>query len=172
MTAPALSGLHHFKMPVGDLDVSLAWFRRVLGAVHLEDLDHVDSDNARFAAIVKLPGSPLLIELRWAPAAARALRECDLLVLNVDDAAHLDSWVDHLDALEVEHSPVLGGGGGPVVVIVDPDGKFIRLMVAPPGGMESQSLRGKHLDPEGSWLNSAPMRHPRPGSTPTKDGDC
>jgi hypothetical protein len=89
------------------------------------------------------------------------LRECDTIVLAVDSAEQLDDWVEHLDANEVEHSAVLTGGGRPVVIIVDPDGKFIRLMVSPPGGVAAQTLPAAPLDPEGPWLNPAPMHHPR-----------
>jgi catechol 2,3-dioxygenase-like lactoylglutathione lyase family enzyme len=162
---PPLSGLHHLKIPVSDLPTCLDWYSKVFGAEHLTALDHIDSDGARFAVILNLPGVPVPVELRWAPTAARALRQCDVIVLAVDSARHLDDWVDHLDALHVEHSPVLGGGASPVVVLADPDGKFIRLMMAPSGGAADTTLPSAHLDPEGPWLNPAPMRHPRPESS-------
>ena len=161
MTAATLSGLHHLKIFVFDLEASLDWYQRVFGADHLEALDHLDSDGARYAVVVNIPGLPVPVELRWAPAAAKALRECDIIVLAVDSAERLADWIEHLDANEVEHSPVIGEGNGSVVVIADPDGKFIRLMVSPPGGVAAQTLPAKHLDPEGLWLNPAPMRHPR-----------
>lgn len=164
MTAPTLSGFHHLKIPVVDLDASLVWYQRVLGAHHLTRLDHVDSDGTRYAAVLQIPGLPVPIELRWAPTAALALRQCDLMVLALDTDEQLDDWIEHLDAHDVEHSPVLAGGGGAVIVIVDPDGKFIRLMRQPPGGLASQTMPDKPLDPDGPWLNAPPMRHPRPTS--------
>ncbi|MET0454295.1 MAG: VOC family protein [Mycobacterium sp.] len=164
MTAPALSGFHHLKIPVADLDASLAWYQRVLGADHLTGLDHVDSDGARYATILEVPGLPVLVELRWAPAAAGALRHCDLMVLALDTDEQFHDWIEHLDANDVEHSPILPGGGGPVIVIVEPDGKFIRLMKQPSGGLASQTMPDKPLDPHGPWLDAAPMRHPRPAS--------
>jgi catechol 2,3-dioxygenase-like lactoylglutathione lyase family enzyme len=165
VAAPTLSGLHHLKIPVLDLEVSLDWYQRVFDAVHLRALDHIDSDGARYAAILNIAGVPVPLELRWAPSAARALRECDIIVLAVDSAGQLDDWVQHLDASDVEHSPILTGAGGAIVVIADPDGKFIRLMVSPPGGVTAQTLPPTHLDPQGPWLDPAPMRHPRPQST-------
>jgi catechol 2,3-dioxygenase-like lactoylglutathione lyase family enzyme len=163
-SVPPLSGLHHLKIPVSDLPVGLDWYSRVFGAEHLSELDHIDSDGIRFATILKFPGVPVPVELRWAPAAARALRECDSIVLAVDSTQHLDDWVEHLDALGIDHSSVLAGGASPVVVMADPDGKFIRLMLSPAGGSASTTLPSEHLDPEGPWLDPVPMRHPRPSA--------
>ena len=126
-----------------------------------QPLDHVDSDGTRYAAILGLPGLPVPLELRWAPAAAQELCECDILVLAVDSADELVQWVTHLDTLNVGHSPILTGGGGPVLVVVDPDGKFIRFMVVPAEGVSTQTLSGARSDPEGAWLNPVPMRYPR-----------
>jgi hypothetical protein len=133
MAAPPFVGLHHLKIPATDLDTHVDWYQRVFDASHLPALDHVDSDGARFAAILGVPGLPVPLELRWAPAAAHALRECDILVPAVDSADAVALWVTHLDTLTVKHSPILTGGGGPVIVMVDPDGKYIRLMVTPEG---------------------------------------
>jgi Glyoxalase/Bleomycin resistance protein/Dioxygenase superfamily len=161
MAAPPLAGLHHLKVPVTDLDTHLDWYQRVFDASLVPGLDHIDSEGARYAAILEIPGVPVPLELRWAPAAGEALRGCDILVLAVDSAGELADWVAHLDTLDVTHSPILTGGGGPVLVMVDPDGKFIRLMVVSPEGVSVQTLSGTRSDPEGPWLNPIPMRHPR-----------
>jgi catechol-2,3-dioxygenase len=162
MAAPPLAGLHHIKVAATDLDTHLGWYQRVFDASHVPALDHVDSGGARYAAILEVPGVPVPLELRWAPAAAEALREYDILVLAVDSADELAHWVTHLDTLDVTHSPILTGGAGPVLVMADPDGKFIRLMVVPPEGVSTQTLSGTRSDPEGLWLNPIPMQHPRP----------
>ena len=161
MAAPSLAGMHHLKIAVTDLNTHLGWYQRVFDAMHMPALEHVDNDGTRYAAILNIPGVPVSLELRWAPAAAQALRECDILVLAVDSADELAHWVTHLDALHVTHSPILTGGGGPVLVLVDPDGKFIRLMVTPPEGVNASTLSGTRRDPEGPWLNPVPMQHPR-----------
>jgi hypothetical protein len=161
MAAPPLAGLHHLKVPAADL-THLDWYQRVFDASHVPGLDHVDSKGTRYAAILEIPGVPVPLELRWAPAAAEALRECDILVLAVDSADELAQWVPHLDTLDVTHSPILTGGDGPVLVMANPDGKFIRLMVAPPEGVSAQTLCGAPSDPEGPWLNPISMQHPRP----------
>jgi hypothetical protein len=110
--SPTLSGLHHVKIP-----------------------DHFDSDGARYAAILNIPGVPVAVELRWAPVWARAPRECDIVVPAVDSADQLDVWLGHLDAN--------------------------RVMVSPRGEVAAQTLPSERLEPEGPWLNPAPMRHPR-----------
>ena len=61
MTAPSLSGIHHLKVPVVDLDASLAWYQTILGAHLLTGLDHVDSDGTRYATILEIPGLPVLL---------------------------------------------------------------------------------------------------------------
>src|SRR3981081_3257513 len=73
MAAPILVGLHHLKLPVSDLDASLDWDARVLGAEHQPQFDRVDDDGTRYAAIMTVPGLPVPLELRWAPAAAEAM---------------------------------------------------------------------------------------------------
>jgi catechol 2,3-dioxygenase-like lactoylglutathione lyase family enzyme len=75
MTAPALVGLHHVKLPVSDLDTSVAWYARVLGAQPQPQLDHLDDSGARYAVIMVLPGVPVPLELRWAPGAGRRGRD-------------------------------------------------------------------------------------------------
>ena len=160
MNAPALAGMHHYKIPVADLDASLAWYERVFDAKHLEAIDHTDSAGIRYAVILDVPGLPFPVELRWAPTAARALRQCDLLSLAVDTDDQLEQWSHHLDSLHVEHSPVLQGAGGSLIVLADPDGKYVRLMGVAAGGPETLSAQVKNVDPEGPWLNPAPMRRP------------
>jgi hypothetical protein len=162
MAAPPLARLHHLKVPVTELDIHLDWYQRVFDASYVSALDHVDGDGARYAAILEVPGLPVPLELRSAPAAADALCECDILVLAVDSADELAQWVTHLDTADVTHAPIVTGGAGPVLVAVDPDGKFIRFMVVSTEGVSTHTLSGPRSDPEGPWLNPIPMRHPRP----------
>ena len=154
MATPSLSGFHHLKIPVADLEASSTWYQKVFDARRLERLDHVDRDGTRYATIMEFPGLPVLIELRWAPAAAHALRQCDLLVLALTHQSNSTTGANTWTALGVEHSPILRGAGGAVLVIVDPDGKYIRLMMQPPGGLASQTMPDNPRCPEGPWLNA------------------
>ena len=76
MNAPVVSGLHHLKLPVSDLDTSLHWYERVFDAQRLAQFDHFDDNGARYAVIVAIPGLPTPLELRWAPGGAAAMRGC------------------------------------------------------------------------------------------------
>ena len=63
MNGPVVSGLHHLKLPVSDLDTSLHWYERVFDAEHLAQFDHFDDNGARYAVIIAIPGL-----LRWSCA--------------------------------------------------------------------------------------------------------
>lgn len=57
---PAHGGIHHLELPVTDLARSTDWYRAVLGARRLPDLDHRRGDGTLFAVILDVPGSPWL----------------------------------------------------------------------------------------------------------------
>lgn len=42
--------VHHLKLPVSDLEASIAWYQRVLSAQRLSKFDHVDSSGTSYAA--------------------------------------------------------------------------------------------------------------------------
>ncbi|HWT47272.1 MAG TPA: VOC family protein [Mycobacterium sp.] len=127
LNAPTVSGLHHLKLPVSNLDTSLDWYRRVFGAQHLPQFDHFDNNGARYAVILAIPGLSVPLELRWAPGGATALRGCDPINLAAESAEALQAWAQHLDSLDVEHSSVIQGGAGHLLVLADPDGIYIRI---------------------------------------------
>lgn len=65
MNRSALSGLHHVKLPVTDLDASVLWYQRVVGAQHLQQWDHHDSSRTRYAAILETPGVDFPMTFDW-----------------------------------------------------------------------------------------------------------
>ena len=164
MTAPATKGLHHVKLPVSDLEASLAWYSRVLGARHLEQFDHHDERGQRYAVIMMVPGNEVPLELRWAPRAARAMNGYDPVSFAAGDAADVAAWAAHLDAEGVEHSSVTPGGAGALLVFADPDGTFLRMLELPAGGVADIKMTGGAPEPEGPWVAPPSMRHPgQPG---------
>ena len=164
MTAPATKGLHHLKLPVSDLDESLAWYKRVLGAQHQEQLDHFDERGQRYAVILMVPGNEVPLELRWAPNAARAMNGYDPIDFAAGDADDVVNWAAHLDAEGVEHSPVAEGAAGVLLVFADPDGTFLRMQELPAAGVADITLTGRNPEPDGPWLAPPSMRHPgQPG---------
>ena len=163
MNTPPVSGLHHLKLPVSDLDTSLHWYERVFGAEHLAQFDHFDDNGARYAVIIAIPGLPTPLELRWAPGGAAAMRGCDPINLAAESAEALQAWARHLDSLDVEHSSVIQGGPGHLLVLADPDGIYIRISEVPAGGVENIKMPQGNPEPDVPWLNPPSMQHPRTG---------
>jgi catechol 2,3-dioxygenase-like lactoylglutathione lyase family enzyme len=160
MTAPPLLGLHHFKLPVSDLDASIDWYGKVFAAEYLLQFDHVDSGGVRYAVVLDVPGLPAPVELRWAPMAAGAIRGYDPIDLAVDSVGALNAWLAHLDSLGVEHSPVITGGAGHLMVLADPDGIFIRIAEIPVGGVADIQMPDGDPEPDDLWLKPPSMQHP------------
>ena len=160
MTTPRLHGLHHIKLPVADLDASLAWYQRVFDAQHLTQFDHYDGAGIRYAMIVQLSGLDVPVELRWAPYAAAAIAGYDPVSFVAGGPDDLQRWVEHLDALSVEHSQVITALAGQLVIFPDPDGTYLRLLTLPDGGIQAITLnQGGAAEPEGPWLMPDIMRH-------------
>lgn len=110
--APSLAGIHHFKFPVANLDSSLAWYVRVLGAKHLQQLDHF-SDGQRYAVILELPFA--LLELRLDPDQAQKHKNFNPVTFKVQGVKDLEAWAKWLDEQDVKHSRVLKGVVGHVL---------------------------------------------------------
>ncbi|MFD5828083.1 VOC family protein [Lentzea sp. NPDC060358] len=155
---PILSGIHHLKLPVTDLEESIAWFADALGARHVERFDHHDESGALFAVIVLLPGVDVPVELRLAPAAAEAVAGYDPVTFGVSDRAALDSWVEHLDARGVPHSPVIAGFIGDLVELSTPDGLALRFYTDPVGGFDAVELDRERADVSSAHLAHRIMR--------------
>jgi catechol 2,3-dioxygenase-like lactoylglutathione lyase family enzyme len=162
MAAPVLHGLHHFKLPVSDLDSALAWYARVLGAQHLAQFDHFDNTGVRYAVNLAIPGVSAPLELRWAPAAAAAIHGYDPISFAAGGIAELHAWATHLDAESVDHSPVTLGGAGHLLVFADPDGTYLRLLEVPEGGVLATTMAPGDPEPQVPWIAAGIMRHPHP----------
>jgi catechol 2,3-dioxygenase-like lactoylglutathione lyase family enzyme len=150
-TAPpaplAFSGLHHLKVPVSDLDASVAWYEKALRAETLGHLDHRDPEGNLFARMLQIPGIEVLLELRLAPKAAAATDGYDPITLQVDDRTHLRQWERYLDAADVRHSPELRSMVGFLLVVPDPDGLMIRIHTRPADQAELDSAGADHDSP-------------------------
>lgn len=125
---PPLLGIHHVKLPVSDLDRSLSFYERALGARRIAEADHRRlSDNSLYAYILEVPGFGCWLELRLHPARARVHAGFDSMTLSVRDRASLVAWSEHLDAVGVRRSPVITAIRAWLVVLEDPDGNRLRL---------------------------------------------
>lgn len=127
MSRPPLHGIHHLKFPVGDLERSLGFYERALGASRVAKWDHVHQDGTRYAMILEVPGLGTRLELRLDPEAAERQRGFNPVIIAVQDRSALQAWADYLDGAGIEHSPVLAAIQAWLVVFVDPDGRQLRL---------------------------------------------
>lgn len=137
METPEVAGLHHIQFPVSDLEASIAWFERVLGARYQPAFDHHDTGNARYAVILEVPGLPFPVQLRLSHALARAVAGYEPVTFGAADRAHLDAWASHLDACGVEHSGVRTARIGETIDFASPDGARLRLYTLPAVGYKN-----------------------------------
>ncbi|KAF7196309.1 hypothetical protein HII31_02376 [Pseudocercospora fuligena] len=131
MTHPtSITGIHHLKLPVGDIETTKAFYCDVLGFDHIAQFDHIDRDDNLFAIILekKLPsGSPLLVELRLNLDQAKKQHHWDPIVWSVPLKKDLDGWKEWFEGHGVQCSRVLIGVKGWVLSALDPDQKFVRI---------------------------------------------
>jgi len=127
MTRPSFEGIHHLKFAVSDLNRSLDFYERALGAKRIDAFDHYDKSGTLYAYILDVPDLGTHLELRLDPHLAARHGGFDPITLQVADRANLAAWIAHFDANDVPHSPMLPAYVAWIVVFEDPDGRRIRL---------------------------------------------
>ena len=137
---PPLAGIHHIKLAVSDLDVSLAFYEAALGARRIPAFDHYRSGGGSlYAYICDVPGLGTKLELRLNPARAERHHGFDPMTIAVADRAVLGAWVAHLDAAGLAHSPVIASIQAWLVAFDDPDGNRLRLYTLESHGREIEA---------------------------------
>ncbi|GAB3833761.1 VOC family protein [Dactylosporangium cerinum] len=121
-----LSGFHHVKLPVADLDRSRAWYGEVLGLQ--VEIEFTEDGVLRGLALADPTGS-LRLALRLDPERSAALAGFDPIALAVPSRAAVQAWRHRLDELGQAHGGVVTGhnGGSVLIGLHDPDGIEIRL---------------------------------------------
>lgn len=125
MPTPRITGVHHVKVPVSDLERSRAWYETVLGARVTKEF--ADDDGVVRGVATALPGSgnnpPVAVALRRNPEVARGIGGFDPLSLSVGDREALAAWKRHFEATGTDHRVL----SDYAVAVRDPDDVEIRL---------------------------------------------
>ena len=129
---PSVGGLHHLSLTVTDVDVSEAWYRRVLGLERVM----VEHHDGGYAVVTNRPGTPLFVGIHHhvgnnAESFSETRTGLDHLAFHVADRHELDRWVDHLDRLGIPHGAITEANEPfpyALVVFRDPDNIQLELM--------------------------------------------
>lgn len=125
-TVPEIVAVHHVTLTVTDLEASLPWYREVLG---FETVGRQETAALRKAKAVR--GTEVVTFVEHADALVGRFDPrrvgLDHLAFAVADDAALGEWIEHLDAVGVEHSPRTPAATGTMITFTDPDGIALEL---------------------------------------------
>jgi len=127
---PEITGIAHVELSVRDLDRSVGWYTRLLGARDVWRGAN-DAFGIRACAIFE-PKSRMVFAFtehaEQEPEGFSPRRPgLDHVSFGVADRAALEEWVAHLDSLGIEHSPIQDDHQPPSVTFTDPDGIALEL---------------------------------------------
>jgi len=134
--APGITGIHHFSITVTDLEASLAWYQRLLGAVRVPmKFPHYECEDTGYGELLIDQRSGVVIGLHTntgndGQQFDEARTGLDHVALNVATCAELESWTAWLDELGIEHSGIRAGEEPfpfATVVFRDPDNIQLEL---------------------------------------------
>jgi glyoxylase I family protein len=131
----SLAGIAHITLSVRNRDTSVEFYRDVLGfhEYKTEDGPHWRRTFCRHpnGLVLCLTQHTDHFNARFDPRHAGM----DHLAFAVSSPDDLEEWEKRLDALEVEHTPILHGDHGPLLMFEDPDGIQLELCCPdPPAG--------------------------------------
>jgi catechol 2,3-dioxygenase-like lactoylglutathione lyase family enzyme len=123
--APLLDGVHHLKLPVGDLDRARAWYESRLG--YRVTTEFVEHDVVTGLTMTHPNGGPMFA-LRLDPERAEAAAGFDYFSIGVPTKDALDALADRLTRLGETHAGVHFATIGWILPKThDPDGHEIRF---------------------------------------------
>jgi catechol 2,3-dioxygenase-like lactoylglutathione lyase family enzyme len=131
---PDITGIAHVELSVRDLDRSVAWYTRLLGA---SDVWRGSNDEYGITACaIYEPKSRMVFAFtRHAVQDPESFSPCrlglDHVSFGVAGRAALEEWVRWLDELGIEHSPIQDDHTPPSVTFRDPDGIALELSYPP-----------------------------------------
>ena len=127
--APALDGIHHLKLPVGDLERSLEWYRDRLG---YEVMHEFVEDGVRMGIAMVHPNGGPDFAIRLDPERARAAAGFDYFAIGVPGHEAIDALAAALTDRGDHHDGVCRTPVGWVLLgVQDPDGHHVRFYTVP-----------------------------------------
>ncbi|MBV8964882.1 MAG: VOC family protein [Mycobacteriaceae bacterium] len=136
---PAVTGIHHLSLTVSDIEASLAWYQRLLGAHRIPmTFPHYEREDTGFGVLLLEPRSGLMIGLHTNTGNEgerfdEAHTGLDHVGLNAGTREELAAWAAWLDELGIEHSGIRSGEepfAFATVVFRDPDNIALELFAA------------------------------------------
>ena len=122
---PKITGIAHVELSVTDVDASVAWYCRMLGA---KDVWRGRNDERGFRACAILePETRTVIAftqhdvIEGGPFTPRRTG-LDHLSFRVADGAAIEAWRLHLDELGIKYDPIDDQGAAVTLNLRDPDG--------------------------------------------------
>ena len=135
-SAPGITGIHHFSVTVTDIEASLQWYQRLLGADRVPmKFPHYDREDTGYGELVVEPRSGVIVGLHTnigndGKPFDEARTGLDHVALNVATRDDLAAWTAWLDELGIEHSGIrVGEAPFPFATVVfrDPDNIQLEL---------------------------------------------
>lgn len=135
MTAPALTGIHHFSPTVSDVEASAAWYERVLGMTRVPaPFPHWGDEQGGYAVLLMATAGFAIglhhHEANLGQEFDERRTGFDHISFGVASRADLDTWTSWLDENGVKHSGVIDAPSPipySVIVFRDPDGIQLEL---------------------------------------------
>jgi catechol 2,3-dioxygenase-like lactoylglutathione lyase family enzyme len=127
--APLLDGIHHLKLPVSDLERSLAWYQDRLGYLVMKDFVE---DGVRMGVAMTHPNGGPDLALRLDPPRATAAAGFDYFAIGVPGLDAIEALAARLTASGDGHAGVMRTPVGWVLPGThDPDGHEVRFYTVP-----------------------------------------
>lgn len=125
LTAPALAGIHHVKLPVNDLRRTQAWYESRLGYRLTQEW----RDDGELTGIgMEHPNGGPSIAFRLDPERAQAAAGFDYFAIGVPDKASMVALAAHLTSLGEQHAGAHFATFGWILPLLrDPDGHEVRF---------------------------------------------
>ncbi|MFD4672276.1 VOC family protein [Lentzea sp. NPDC058450] len=135
-----LRGIRGVKIPVTDLARSIDWYGQVFGFE--PEWEFEDADGVVRGVAGHVSNGAAGLSLRLNPEKAEALKGFDPVNWAVGTRQDLTDWIEHLDGLDIPHSPEIEASIGWLLVFHDPDGLEIHVYTDESHGVDHGDLPG------------------------------